>query len=416
MEQDFASFLDRICRVYADRPAICETPDHPENALTYAGLRQRIRSRMEELKDRKTVVIRGVSSADWIVEMFAAAEGGHQTVLESITEPETPASAFDAVPEYHPGRLLFFTSGTTGSGKAVVLSQAALLRCTWNGQQMLPCFPEDRLLSMIPLSHVFGFVCTMLWPISQGACVQIGSGMRGFATDPRAFRPTIMSVVPSLLSYLLKTNALNPELRVILIGAGPCRRETLEAVNRMGIEVYFGYGLTETASGLAISQPGRDPYAMALCPDTKIRIAEDGELLVRTPCMMEGYFDDPQETAARLENGELHTGDLAEFKDGALYLKGRKSDVLVLENGEKIFCPETEGKLSALLGHDLALTLRNGVLTLIVYAPQSDYNAIASKLNEYNKTQPLGKKILGLELRRQSLPRTSTGKIQRWKL
>jgi long-subunit acyl-CoA synthetase (AMP-forming) len=281
---------------------------------------------------------------------------------------------------------------------------------------MLPCTCDDRILSMLPLSHVFGFVCTLLWPLSQGACVQVGSGMRGYTTDPKAFRPTILPVVPSLLAYLLKTNALNPELRVILVGAGPCRREVLESVNRMGIDIYFGYGLTETASGLAISQPGRDPFAMALCPDTSVRIADDGELLVRTPCMMEGYFNDPEETAVRLQDGELHTGDLAEFRDGALYLKGRKSDVLVLENGEKVYCPEAEAALMTRLGRDVALTLRNGVLTLVVNAPQSDYAAIAAKITEYNKDMPLGRKILGLELRRQSLPRTLTGKIQRWKL
>ncbi|MCH3987954.1 MAG: AMP-binding protein [Lachnospiraceae bacterium] len=416
MERTFSEFLDRVCRQYAPRPAIQEFPDHPEKTLTYAQLAQKIRDRVEELKGRRTIIVRGTSSADWIITMFASAAGGHQTVLEGINDPEIPATALEAVPEYHPGCLLFFTSGTTGTGKAVVLSQAALLRSAWNGQQMLPCTCDDRILSMLPLSHVFGFVCTLLWPLSQGACVQVGSGMRGYTTDPKAFRPTILPVVPSLLAYLLKTNALNPELRVILVGAGPCRREVLESVNRMGIDIYFGYGLTETASGLAISQPGRDPFAMALCPDTSVRIADDGELLVRTPCMMEGYFNDPEETAVRLQDGELHTGDLAEFRDGALYLKGRKSDVLVLENGEKVYCPEAEAALMTRLGRDVALTLRNGVLTLVVNAPQSDYAAIAAKITEYNKDMPLGRKILGLELRRQSLPRTLTGKIQRWKL
>jgi len=416
MEHDFTSFLDRICREYAYRPAICETPDDTANFITYAGLRQRIKNRIEDFKDQKTVVIRAVPSAAWVIDMFAAVEGGHQTVLEDITAPEIPASVFDSAEEYHPGCLLFFTSGTTGSSKAVVLSQAALLRSAWNGQQMLPCHKEDRLLSMLPLSHVFGFICTLIWPLSQGALVQIGRGMRGFATDPRAYRPTVLAAVPSLLGFLLKTNALNPELRVILIGAGPCRHELLESVKAMDISVFFGYGLTETASGLAISQPGLDPYAMALCPDTKVRIAKDGELLVRTPCMMDGYFNDPEETASRIENGELHTGDLAEIKNGALYLKGRKSDVLVLESGVKIFCPEAEEKLHAMLGRDLALTLRHNVLTLVVNAPQSDYDAITSKLNEYNRDQPIGKKIQVLKLCDKPLPRTSTGKLQRWKI
>ncbi|MDD6789176.1 MAG: AMP-binding protein [Lachnospira sp.] len=416
MEQTFSEFLDRVCGQYAPRPAILETPDHPESAITYAALRQKILLRIRELEGKRTIVLRMAPGAEWIITMFAAVEGGHQTVLESITDPEIPASVFDSASEYHPGHLLFFTSGTTGSGKAVVLSQAALLRSCWNGQQMLPCHSSDRILSMLPLSHVFGFVCTLLWPLSQGACVQIGSGMRGFATDPKAFRPTILPVVPSLLTYLLKADALNSELRVILAGAGPCRREVLSAVARTGTSICFGYGLTETASGLAISRPGEDPFAMHLCPDTKIRIADDGELLVRTPCMMEGYFDDPAETAGRLSGGELHTGDLAELRDGALYITGRKSDVLVMENGEKIYCPEAEARLFSLLGREAALTLRGGVLTLVVAAPSSDYAAIAEKIAGYNREQPLGKKIQGLELRRQSLPRTATGKIQRWKL
>jgi hypothetical protein len=102
MERTFSEFLDRVCRQYAPRPAIQEFPDHPEKTLTYAQLAQKIRDRVEELKGRRTIIVRGTSSADWIITMFASAAGGHQTVLEGINDPEIPATALEAVPEYHP--------------------------------------------------------------------------------------------------------------------------------------------------------------------------------------------------------------------------------------------------------------------------------------------------------------------------
>ncbi|MQN01304.1 MAG: AMP-binding protein [bacterium LCO1.1] len=157
------------------------------------------------------------------IDMFAAVEGGHQTVLEDITAPEIPASVFDSAEEYHPGCLLFFTSGTTGSSKAVVLSQAALLRSAWNGSR---CCLVTRKTGCFRCCHSPTFSDYLYAYLASftGSVVQIGRGMRGFATDPRAYRPTVLAAVPSLLGFLLKTNALNPELRVILIG--PVRAAT----------------------------------------------------------------------------------------------------------------------------------------------------------------------------------------------
>ena len=167
------------------------------------------------------------------------------------------------------GRLLFFTSGTTDSAKAVVLTEASLCASAWNGASLLPLRPEDRLLCALPLNHVFGFVCGLLWGLSCGATVALGRGARSYARDFLFFRPTAVSLVPLLVGYLLKQNALNPELKLVLIGAGDCPPALPAALKRQDIRVSFGYGLTETSSGVALLSDD-SPLEQAQRPATNI--------------------------------------------------------------------------------------------------------------------------------------------------
>lgn len=314
-------------------------------------------------------------------------------------------------------KFVFYTSGTTSSARGVVLSQKAVLRSAWNGEQMMHAGPEDVLLSMLPLNHIFGFVCTFVWPLAGGSAIALGRGMRHLIDDPRTFDPTILPVVPSLLKFLWQTGNLNPKLKSILVGAGPASREILEAVEKKGIDVRFGYGLTETASGLAISLSGEDPYAMALCPDTEIRIGSEGEIFVRTPCMMEGYLNDPEHTNEKLRNGELDTGDLGFFDaEGRLHVTGRRDDVLVFPNGEKVFLSEWEEKLSALLHTEVMLGQKDGFLTLLAVAHEEGREKILEAVDTFNKNQPIGRKIQHVLLKNHPFPRTATGKLQRWKI
>lgn len=416
MEERFEDLLVRLDRDCGDRIALVEKPG--AEGITYHALYGMVQEKRDQLAGERTVVLHTAPSVDWIVTMFAAVTGDHMTVLVDPAGDSSTDGEWTETEEYHPGCLLFFTSGTTGRGKAVVLSQRALLRSAWNGQQMLPAYPEDRLLSCLPLTHVFGFVCSLLWPLTVGALVDIGTGMRGLLSDPKAYDPTIISVVPSLLGFLIRSDALNPALRVILVGAGPCPRELIDAVQAKGIGLYFGYGLTETSSGVAISRENGDPYAMALCPDTQIRITDAGELLLRTPCMMDGYYNDPELTARKLQNGEFHTGDLAVLDpDGNLHITGRMNDVLVMQNGEKIFCPEVEMFLSGLIERDLCLAMQDNALTLIVAAPEAEVKQkVSDAVGRYNRSASLGKQIRAVRFRTEPLPRTVTGKIQRWKL
>ena len=452
--QSFSAMLTNRASLYPDRPALISE----RGSVSYAGMMQGIRERASAFREDscRCVAMIGPASEEWILTMFASVLAGKRTVLldhalpaealarlicyteadrlcltETLFDREELAVLHGAVPSSRnsssgtpdepsdssgEGNLLFFTSGTTERSRAVVLTPRALCSSSWNGQQLLPCTCEDTVLSLIPLVHVFGFVCTMLWPISQGASVAIGRGMRFFTRDPVFFRPTILPVVPSLAEFFLKSNAFNPELETILVGAGSCSRKILSAIRSRGISVRFGYGLTETASGLAMSQDDADPLSMSLCPDSGITIADDGEILVKTTCMMEGYYKNRKATRSVLRDGVLHTGDLGHFdRKNHLIITGRKKDMIVLPNGKKIFCTEWEGELAKLLNtRELALTRRDGRILLTVVGGESRKEAVFHKVQEFNRTKPFDTRIDDVWMRQEPLPRTANGKLKRW--
>ena len=227
--------------------------------------------------------------------------------------------------------------------------------------------------------------------------------------------------MPRLLGFLLQQNCLNEELRLILVGAGDCPPQLLQAVQAKGIRLSFGYGLTETSSGVAISVGG-DPYAMEVCPDDTITIADDGEILIAAPtCMMQGYYKWPQYTEEVLRHGILSTGDLGYFDaDGRLHITGRKKDILVMGDGTKIFLPEYEAGLMRILGTtELAVVLRDDRPVLVLEdreAESGDRNTLWQKLRPMMEQLPRGQQLTDILITEDPLPRTASGKIKRWEL
>ena len=316
------------------------------------------------------------------------------------------------------GALLFFTSGTTSRSKAVVLTSRSLCASAWSGQSMLPCAPGDILLSVLPLSHVFGFVCSLLWGLAYGAAIALGRGVRHMVDDTLFFRPTILPAVPSLVEAMYKYGTLNPGLRVVLIGAAPCTPSLAKALREKGIAVYLGYGLTETSSGIAITQDPEEPFALYPCPGADIRIGPDGEISVATPCLMEGYLGENASGACgSLRDGRFYTGDLGSFDEkGRLRLAGRKKDVLLLPDGTKIFCPEYEAEFVAALGTpDVAVVLKNGHAAL-VHPAGLDPDLLAKTAAAFNAKRTRSQQIYDMIAADRPLPRTATGKLRRWEL
>ena len=104
---------------------------------------------------------------------------------------------------------------------------------------MLPCGEGDVILSLLPLSHVFGFVCSMLWGLAYGAAIALGRGVRHMFDDCKYFNPTILPAVPSLMEILYRKQVLNKGLRVVLIGAAPLSQEVTGALREAGLKVYL---------------------------------------------------------------------------------------------------------------------------------------------------------------------------------
>ncbi len=423
-----------------DGPAFLCEENSVKKTITYGELIREIHA--YPIKESGTAGILMDGSLDSILAVFAYSSKKRQIVLLSPLEDVAslkektkavdvnfligPAELKEALKDSlvdkeatQDGKILFFTSGTTSSNKAVCLSEESLCSSAYNGASLLPLAPSDILYSCLPLNHVFGFVCSLLWGLSCGACVALSRGMKQMFADFSYFKPTAVSLVPQMAFFFVSRHLFNPELKLVLIGAGDCSDSLLQMISGQGIRVCFGYGLTETSSGVALSL-GKDPRAMSLCPDVRVSFGSDEEILLDCkPCLMSGYYKDEVSTKAVLHNGVLSTGDLGYLdSEGLLHIKGRKKDILVLDDGTKIYCPEYEGKLAALLGADKDFAIgKNGkgqiFLAIGKATLQDNYSAAVASFNE---SLPYSNRIAVVLYFPGPLPRTQTGKIKRWAL
>jgi long-subunit acyl-CoA synthetase (AMP-forming) len=239
--------------------------------------------------------------------------------------------------------------------------------------------------------------------------------------DTLFLKPTILPAVPTLIGAMLKYETLNPELKIALIGAAPCTPEVTAALRAKGIDVYLGYGLTETSSGIAITQDLDEPEALYPCPGADFRIEEDGEVTIATPCMMQGYIG----AEPMFDGDRFFTGDLGWFDEkGRLHLKGRKKDVLLMPDGTKIFCPEYEEELMQKTATpDLGIIMKDGHAVLVAGSLTDDpaisaelRNKLLKTVGEYNKDLQRSQQIYDVIVRKDPLPRTVTGKLKRYEL
>lgn len=441
----YQNFADMLAQMTAEIPekTVFLYDDQGKKTISWKDFDVLVENRKAELvQDPHTCIgLLCENTLACMVELFAADLAGKQIVLldaaapASLLKEQIQATDIDVlwgnearVKELHSfltkgcmngqGRILFFTSGTTSSAKAVVLTDASLMQSAYNGSDLLPLSSEDILLDLLPLQHVFGFVCGLLWGMSCKAVVALGRGTRHLMDDFAFYQPTAVSLVPMLLGFLLQHQLLNKELQLVLIGAGDCPQPLLDAAKGQHLRVCFGYGLTETSSGVALST-GNDPLAMTVCIDDTITLAEDGEVLIKAPtCMMQGYYKNQKDTDEVLIDGILHTGDLGFFdKTGRLYIIGRKKEMLVLPDGTKIFLPEYEKSLKELYQtEELAVVLKNQAPILVLNQAHEPEESLLKKAEPLMKLQPRNHQLTGVIVLHHPLPRTASGKIKHWEI
>jgi long-chain acyl-CoA synthetase len=259
---------------------------------------------------------------------------------------------------------IIYTSGTTGLPKGVMLTHANLVS---NAEAFVQVgiFPADAVFfNWLPFSHVYARTVDMYVSLATGLPLCLAESGDTILADVAAARPTNLSAVPRFYEKVLAAVQPLPPAergrrlrglfgaRIDWLGSGgaPLPLPIAEAYRDAGLLLLQGYGLTESSPVISFNR--RDAYKLDSVgrpiPGVQVRIGDDGEILTRGPHVMKGYWNDPAATAAAIEDGWLHTGDLGRLDaDGFLYVTGRKKELLVLSSGKKVVPSYLEGLILA---------------------------------------------------------------------
>jgi long-chain acyl-CoA synthetase len=355
---------------------------------------------------------------------------------------------------------IVFTSGTTGEPKGAMLSHGNLVSCATAMTQVLSIGTRDRLLSVLPLSHLYEQVLGFIGPLFVGASVvyPVSRQPAVLVRTFRDFRVTVLLIVPQGLQLL--TNAIERKvdqagrrdrfeqlhrlakrvprairrllfrsvlgqfggrLHTIGVGASALDVEVAGRWTDMGVDVLQGYGATEMGPVVTFTRPERNVVGTVgeAIPGVEVRIADDGEILARGPGRFLGYWQNPEATAAAIDaDGWYRTGDLGAFtEEGMLTFRGRKKDMLALPDGQKVYPEDVESVLrldprvgdATVVGWPLGAGLRvHAVLQL------EDPSGAADIVRTANATLAPHQQIRGMTVWPDpDLPRTHTLKVRK---
>ena len=379
--------------------------------------------------------------------------------------------------------VLLFTSGTTSMAKAVMLSQRNIMSNVEMIQQVVEVLPTDITMAFLPYHHTFGFIGQLVL-LAGGATTTYCDGLRYLQQNLVEYKVTLFFCVPLLIESIYKKvmagvekqgkqktvafgmkltkflmkfgidirrkifkdvlDQLGGNLRLVVSGAAAIDPVALEGFQSFGIEALQGFGMTEASPVLAVEsiKENRLGSIGRPVPGVEAMIIDKneegvGELICRGENVMHGYYENEEETAKVLEDGWLHTGDLAREEDGYIFICGRKKNVIVLKNGKNVYPEELEVLITNLpyvkecmvFGEprhhdgderDLAICAK------IVYDPAAmetahnttdpdEIQAIVKKdIDAINETLPSYKQMLRVITTDQEMVKTTTGKVKRF--
>lgn len=244
---------------------------------------------------------------------------------------------------------VLFTAGTSGAAKGVMLSHGNLVA---NAVNTVACFerpgPEVRF-NLLPLSHGFARTCDLLIAIADGSELVLSRGRDEVLADAAETRPTVLNAVPYFFDRIAALLPKRPgvslqdlfggRLAICCCGGAAIRPETVDLFESQGVLLRPGYGLSEAGPVVTVSTYERARAGSVGCAvrGVELRREPDGELLVRSPSVMQGYWRDEAATAEAFRDGWLATGDLAEIDpEGFVRIVGRKKELLVTSTGRKL--------------------------------------------------------------------------------
>ena len=321
---------------------------------------------------------------------------------------------------------IFFTGGTTGIPKGVLLNQGAVMRGTYNGTYGM--FLGDSTVATLPLTHVFGMIFGMLSALMAGEKVMVCSQVPHLFGIMPQFKPEVMVLVPGMADLLLNVarmkgpGLLGGRLKHIICGGAPIPPRLVRAFSELGVQMDCGYGLTETANLVAGNFDNNTNPGMvgAIFPDQEVKLV-DGEVWVKGDLLFDGYYKDPAATAACMEDGWFKTGDLATIResDGFMTIVGRIKNLILLPNGENVSPEEVEEAFYRSLYVQDCLAKEgdlNGtpVIALeVLPIPGKNEEDVMADLKRINATLPTTMQVSKFILRKEDFKKTGALKIAR---
>ena len=373
---------------------------------------------------------------------------GKAAYLDGITD-------FDSI-KINPDelRILLFTSGTTGNAKGVCLSQRNICSNILSIYGIVKVKRSDLFFSILPLHHTYECTIGFLLPIYSGASIAHCEGLRYIAKNMQEFHPSVILCVPLLLENLHKNiiknmnktlpdkykkennenpfsslpffmkkivktkvkNTLGGRLRVFIVGAAAANPTIVSDFRNLKLNTLQGYGLTECSPLVAGNTDffQKDDSAGLPIPNVEYKIDSPneegvGEIIVKGPNVMLGYYEDEEKTKQTIIDGWFHTGDLGKIdENGYLYITGRCKSVIVTKNGKNIYPEEVEYYLN-----DSPL-ISESYLKGSVPTKEEVWKVVSDVVAGVNKKLPNYKHIKGFDIRENEFEKTTTQKIKRY--
>lgn len=437
----------------------------------------------EDIAEKAAVIAQRVSLLSPPVYMLAKQNENNLRMLTArgnLKFQTNPDAYFQAPIDPDKLALLVFTSGTTGKGKGVMLSQTAVLL---DITAALPYIDyRAKTVGVLPPHHTYCSSVMLIGHTAIGSEIYISSGLRYITRELKEQKPGHLVLVPLYMETFYRkilasvkeqgkeklllttirisnalrkvgidrrkqlftsvTDAFGGAIDTIICGGAPINPEIIHFFDSIGISVLNGYGITECAPLVAVNRSRHivDGSVGHVIPVDTVRIDEpnedgEGEILVSGPNVMLGYYNDEEATAACMtEDGFFRTGDYGTLsRDNVLSITGRKKNLIILSNGKNVYPEEIENELIAV----------PGVLEIVVYEGKSrqgpEHNAIVAEIfpdeeycrknhvddikaylkkhvDEYNKTAVPYKKIARIKVRKTEFPKNTLRKIMRFKL
>ena len=375
--------------------------------------------------------------------------------------------------------IMLFTSGTTSKSKVVALSHENICTNLMDIGSVLDVTQDDVFLSILPIHHVFECTVGFLFSLYKGAETVFCDGLRHIVENLNEYHVTVMACVPGIyerifmmirkklekqgkLEEILKNeekyknysmkerkeafkeihDMLGGKIKLFISGAASLDNTIEERYRLLGINLVQGYGLTETSPVVAIGT--NKNYRLGSIGKTVLSVEAKlvdvneegiGELVVRGPSIMLGYYENEEANKESLKEGWFYTGDLAKIdEEGYIFICGRKKSVIVLKNGKNIFPEELENLVNKIEGVkeafifgkaqsddennikiNVKIVFDRDVIKDIYKVEKNEeiYTVLAKKIKEINQTMPSYKAIRGIMLTEEPLIRTTTNKIKR---